>query len=325
LADLALLGRVWVETEQSGVRISLRHRLGGLRAQGTVGYRDAVDHQVRILLEQCHALNALDEEQGLVIEDRFARPLVSIRREADTHQWPLRLLLTSWGARGQRLTLAPSEPEAAPMATLQRHAVGRLQRDVLALERSRGKPDGQLREQPELGFRDLAELSGYASWHPSPHTHAGAGIMDRAIAVDPSLVSCALETLVDQVHPLALTAGSNGWVSRSIQQFYAHAYVDGQLRLRGDHARLELNLRAIDSAWVVGQQEPGMDRRSLRLYDSQGRAMAIIASAAHPGAERAALETSRADPIDASGLCARRRLRRNEARLWTTLMNALTS
>ncbi|MEA1053909.1 hypothetical protein U5801_29465, partial [Lamprobacter modestohalophilus] len=83
-------------------------------------------------------------------------------------------------------------------------------------------------------------------------------------------------------------SGSQGWVSRSIQQFYGHAYIDGQLSLRGDDARLELDVRAIDSAWVVGERIGEIDRRSLRLYDEEGRAMAIIASAAAAAAVAAA-------------------------------------
>jgi hypothetical protein len=213
------------------------------------------------------------------------------------------------------------------MAALERHAIYRLQRDCQALE--------QKSERLGLGFRDLAELSGRLSLNPVPWRQAAARGDETAIAVDPSLVPCALETLVDQVHPLALSSGSNGWVSRSIQQFYGHAYVDGQLSLRGDHARLQLDVRAIDSAWVVGERAGEIDRRSLRLYDEEGRAMAIIASTA-AAAERddcangwSAGTDDTAGPRSAASppLWSQNRTRfhRDEARLWTTLMNALTS
>lgn len=324
LADLALLGRVWVETHQRGVRVAFRHRLCGLRIQGSLGYLDTRGQQIRILLERCSALNAIDEApgQGLVIWDRDARPLVSIRSEAGAHPWPLRLLLATWGAGGHRSKPASAGPDAAPMARIEQHAVGRLQRDARALERAGRDPDGEPGGQLALGFRDLAELSGHVSWRPWPRARATTDNVDRAIAIDPSLVPCALETLVDQVHPLVLTTGSHGWVSRSIQSFYAHADVDGQLRLRGDEARLELDRQAIASAWVVGEHTPGVDRRSLRLYDPDGRAMAVIASAVHPGADRALTDTGKAG---AAGTAPPRHLRRREAQLWTTLMNALTS
>ncbi|MBK5932180.1 hypothetical protein [Halochromatium salexigens] len=139
---------------------------------------------------------------------------------------------------------------------------------------------------------------------------------ERAVAVDPSLVPCVLETLVDQVHPLVVISGSGGWISRSIQQFYAHAYLDGQLSLRGDEARIDLDVRAIDSAWVVGERAGGVDQRSLRLYDEDGRALAVLASAAAPRDCAGGMET---------GPAANPRFCRDDARLWTTLMNALTS
>ncbi|WP_462322806.1 hypothetical protein [Halochromatium sp.] len=317
LADLALLGRVWVESEQPGLRLAQRQQLSGLRVLGMLGYLDTPKYQVRVLLDRCHALSASDDEQGLVIEDAEGQRLMRVQLERGAHPLPLRLLLSGLGAHDRRLVPAPSEQVEPRVAALEHHPVHRLQRDCQALEAEPGCAEltfpGATR--PELDFLDLAELSGRLSLNPLRWKRASARSDDPAIAVDPSLVPCALETLVDQVHPLVLSTGSDAWVSRSIQQFYGHAYVDGQLLLRGDHARLELDVRAIDSAWVVGdgrsegrrQDWVGGDGRSLRLYDEDGRALAIIASAAEPDGETGG------------------RWRRDEARLWTTLMNALTS
>ncbi|WP_201220678.1 hypothetical protein [Halochromatium roseum] len=330
LADLELLGRVWIETEQRGLRIAQRQRLGGLRVQGMLGHLDKPGYQLRVLLDQCHALASQDDLQGLVIEDATQQPLVRIQLEAGTHPLPLRVLLSSLGANGRRVVPAPAPQDGRQMAALEQHAIHRLQRDCQALE-----------PEPKclgLSFRDLAELSGRQSLNPLPWMRAAARGDEPAIAVDPALVPCALETLVDQVHPLALSSGSQGWVSRSIQQFYGHAYLDGQLSLRGDHARLELDVRAIDSAWVVGERRGEIDRRSLRLYDDEGRAMAIIGSAAAAAAAAEgddcadAWSTGLADTAepgaatpDAFRSQGHPRFRRDEARLWTTLMNALTS
>lgn len=351
LADLALLGRVWVETEQPGLRMAQRQRLSGLRVQGMLGYLNTREYQLRVLLDQCHALVSQDEEQGLVIEDATQQSLVRVQLEAGTHPMPLRLLLSSLGANGRRVVPAPPPQDERQIAALEQHAIHRLQRDCQALEPERepgapGSGTSELRFAgsaltaseiprlglPGLGFRDLAELSGRLSLNPVPWRQAAARGDERAIAVDPSLVPCALETLVDQVHPLALSSGSNGWVSRSIQQFYGHAYFDGLLSLRGDQARFELDVRAIDSAWVVGERAGEIDRRSLRLYDEEGRAMAIIASAAERDdcadewstgvADMAEPRSVASQPLWSQG---RTRFRRDEARLWTTLMNALTS
>ncbi len=328
LADLELLGRVWVETEQPGLRMAQRRRLSGLRVHGLLGYLDTPEYQVRVLLDQCHALAPRDDEQGLVIEAADGQPLMSLQLEAGMHPLPLRLLLSSLGAKGRRLVPVPASQDEPRISALEQHAVHRLQRDCQSLEPEPADPGpGCVRpgltgaglnglghsgsRPPGLGFRDLGELSGQLSLNPVPWRQAAARGDDTAIAVDPTLVPCALETLVDQVHPLALSSGSRGWVSRSNQQFYGHAYVDGQLSLRGDETRLELDVRAIDSAWVVGERAGELDGRSLRLYDEDGRAMAIIASAG--GLDDCKRIQHRAGP------------RRDEARLWTTLMNALTS
>ncbi len=351
LADLSLLGRVWVETTQPGIRVAQRRQLNGLRVQGMLGYLATPKDQLRVLLDQCYALTPSDDEQGLVIEDANQQPLVSVQLEAGTHPLPLRLLLSSLGANGRRVVPAPLQQDKPRIAALEQHAIRRLQRDCQALEprpqlkgteagsygpgfaRSElGRSEARGSGIAGLGFRDLAELSGRLSLDPVPWRRAAARGDERAIAVDPSLVPCALETLVDQVHPLALGSGSSGWISRSIQHFYGHAYVDGQLSLRGDEARLELDVRAIDSAWVVGERTGEIDRRSLRLYDEEGRAMAIIASATER--DECADEwrngvANTTEPRSAARSPLRSqdhaRFRRDEALLWTTLMNALTS
>lgn len=318
LADLALLGLVWIETEQAGVRVALRHRLSAFQVQGILGYLDTPEYQARMLLDECYALDFRADERGLAIVDDGAQPLVAIQIESGVHPLPLRLLLSSLGAHGRRVfPVAHQARGSARVAALEHHTSGRLQRDCRSLE---PEPGGL-----GLGFQDLAEISGRRSLNPRLWVQEGAPGGDGAIAVDPSLVPCALETLVDQVHPLALISGSHGWISRSIQQFYSHAYIDGRLCLRGDDARLRLDVRAIDSAWVVGEQRLGIDRRSLRLYDEDGRAMAVIASAAQVSSRGGTPGHHKAESAGFARPGARNFRCRNEAQLWTTLMNALTS
>ena len=343
LGDLGALGKVWVETEQHGVRISQFRDLSGMRVQGLVGHLQTSLYQVRVLLDRCGALGALDDGRGLAIEDDTRETVVRIRLDASTHALPLRVFLSSLGARGRRVVPASAaatgmpHPEAprswapysgapfsgeadrvAALAPLDEHPIGRLQRDCEALA-------------SEPSFQDVAELSGRMSMSPRLLRGTGGGV--DAIAIDPSLIPCALETLADQVHPLAITSGSHGWVSRSFARFYGHHSIDGQLVLRGDDVRFALDVRAIDSAWVVGRSSGAMDGRTLRLYDDDGRAMAVIGSAAMGFAGAATTETGSptgdgfgAEVVTAArgeGPCAGGR--RADARLWTTLINALTS
>jgi hypothetical protein len=302
------LGSVWIETEAPGLRVIQRQRLTGLRVRGLVGYLNTPEYQVRLLLDACHALRAPDDEQGLLIEELGGQPLVSLRLDARSHPLPLRVLLSSLGAQGRSVVPAPHRRQEAPIAALEQHAVGRLQRDCETLG-------------PEWGFRDVAELSGRLSLQPDQLRQITVDTGAEAVAVDPSLVPCALETLADQVYPLALSSGSRGWVSRAVQPVYGHAYVDGQLALRGDAVRLELDVRAIDSAWVIGRRSGERDDRSLRLYDEDGRAIAVIASGADPWSCGRQAGDGSAGPADRP----RGRWRPDAARLWTTLMNALTS
>jgi hypothetical protein len=308
LGDLGLLGSVWIETEAPGLRVVQRQRLTGLRVRGLVGYLDTPEYQVRLLLDACHALRALDDAQGLLVEALGGQPLVSLRLDARSHPLPLRVLLSSLGAQDRSVVPAPHRRQEAPIAALEQHAVGRLQRDCQTLG-------------PDLGFREVAELSGRLSLQPEQLRRMAAEAGAEAVAVDPSLVPCALETLADQVYPLALSSGSRGWVSRAVQSVYGHAYVDGQLALRGDAVRLELDVRAIDSAWVVGRRSGERDERSLRLYDADGRAIAVIASGADPWS------CGRRDDGGARVSAGRPhgQWRPDAVRLWTTLMNALTS
>lgn len=308
LGDLGVLGKVWIETEQSGLSVSQRRSLTGLRVQGLVGHLQSAEYQVRVLLDRCHALSALASRQGLAIEDRARQAVVTMALDASAHPLPLQVFLASVGAKDRPVVPAPHRHPSAPLAAVEGHAVGQLQRDCEALG-------------SEPGFRDVAELSARSSMHPGRLRQAALGRGDDAVAVDPSLVPCALETLADQVHPLAITTGSHGWVSRSVAQFYGHSYVDGQLALRGDGIRVTLDVRAIDSAWVIGQRAGADDGRALRLYDEDGRAMAVIATAADPGA--CAGSAVAADVGGAAGP-SRRGRRCGDQRLWTTLINALT-
>jgi putative heme degradation protein len=99
-------------------------------------------------------------------------------------------------------------------------------------------------------------------------------------------------------------------VLRRQAAFHLYEYAQGRARLTGDATCFEIDLAAIDSAWVVGGDTRDGCSRQLRLYDADGRALAIIA----PVPTRAA---GRGDTAAAH--------RRGEPHFWRSLMNALES
>jgi hypothetical protein len=304
LSDLAVLPPVWVETAGAGVRVAQRTALGGLRVHGQVGYLDATSRQIRVLLDGCHAIRALDADLGLALEDMRGRVIATMQLDAAWHPFSLRVLVSTLGASaGNAVQIHRPRAGRSLLASVERHPVTVLQRDLDAL-------------RPDLGFLDVAEISGRLSMQPARVREAAARRGVDVIAVDPVMVTCALEALVDQVHTLALTTGSDAWVTRSIAQLYGHKREGGRLFLRGDDIRMELEVDAIDSAWVIDARDNGVRTRMLRLYDADGRAIALIEDAEHAVACRPATHAERSTEPLASA---------KETKLWATLMNALVS
>lgn len=293
LADLGILGHLWVQVDGSGVRLSQRAAMAGLGVTGALGHLDSPTLTWRVLLDYCEAVRPLAEDAGLAIEDAQGRPVLQLGLEADAHPWALRLLLASIGATGRAVRPAVRRAGVPEIAAIDAHVIGRLQQDLARLGKG-----------PNL--MDLAELSGCLPMQPQRFRHLVSVNGSRALPVDPSLVPCALETLADQVHPIMLTTGSTGWVSCTRVQFYGHRLMDRRLWLRGDGVQFELETSDIDSAWLVGPESGHGAGRSLRLYDAAGRAMAVLASA--DGCESGA--------PDSAG-------QNGEAPLWRSLMNAL--
>jgi putative hemin transport protein len=93
-----------------------------------------------------------------------------------------------------------------------------------------------------------------------------------------------LAALVDQVVPMRVVLGNDAAVLRLDFAPYLARLDSGWQTLRSDQGELRLDTRALDSAWIYRPADRSV--RQLRLYDRDGRALAVIAAAPTPdGAE----------------------------------------
>ncbi|MBK1630419.1 hypothetical protein CKO31_06590 [Thiohalocapsa halophila] len=291
LCDLALLGDLRLELATTRVRLLDRVSLAGLRVDGPFASLHGTDQSLRLLLARCHALSAAPARDALLLEDDLGRPLLRLRPDAgrDARLW--RLVMGGILGNAERVVpLQQTPPALAPLAS---HPLAALQ--ALCAD----DPDAP-------GFADTAELTGQLALDPGRLRHAAAA----AVAVDPALIPCALRALCEELLPIAITTGSDALALRRRAAFHAYDYALGRARLSGDATRFELDVAAIDSAWVVGSDAGATGGRQLRLYDADSRALAVIAAAPASAACR-----SDAAVAPCGG----------EPRFWRSLMNALTS
>ena len=295
LCDLALLGDLRLELATTRVRLLDRVSLAGLRVAGPFASLHGADQSLRLLLARCHALSAAPARDALLLEDDLGRPLLRLRPDAgrDARLWRL----VMGGILGNAERVAPLQQTPPALAPLASHPLAALQ--ALCAE----DPDAP-------GFADTAELTGQLALDPGRLRHAAAAAGGAAVAVDPTLIPCALRALCEELLPIAITTGSDALALRRRAAFHAYDYALGRARLSGDATRFELDVAAIDSAWVVDRDVGATGGRQLRLYDADGRALAVIAAAPASAACR-----SDAAVAPCGG----------EPRFWRSLMNALTS
>jgi hypothetical protein len=294
LSDLTLLGRVRLDAATPHLRFSDELSLAGVRVDGPLATLSGATHALRLLLARCHALAASPARDALLLLDDLGRPQLKLSAAAvdDARLW--RIVLGGILGAAERVVPQCQGVQAPALATLASHPLGLMQ---ALCDDGADAPD----------FRDSAELTGQLALAPARlHREAEVG-RASAIAVDPALVPCALRSLCEELLPIVVTTGSDALVLRRAAAFHAYAEDAGRACIDGDGARFELDLAAIDSAWVMRRSGAP---RELRLYDADGRALAVIGAVA---------SACRDKPGPSCCGCG------GEPRFWRSLMNALTS
>jgi putative hemin transport protein len=270
LWDLGYLGRVRIECASASASLAHYTDLAGLRVRAELAYLQGPRSALRILLDRCLGLRGSDAGgPELVIEDNQGRAVTSLRpapnEGASAPLW--RMLLRSQGVLGRTLAPEPPGPRVErPVCDAREGPFADLER------RCQGLDDG-------LDLLDLAELAGLLSLHPARLRDLG-----WAIDVDPTLLPCVLAALVDHVVPMRVVLGNDAAVLRLDFAPYLARLDSGWQTLRSDQGELRLDTRALDSAWIYRPADRSV--RQLRLYDRDGRALAVIAAAPTPdGAE----------------------------------------
>lgn len=295
MSDLSLLEHLQLELATPRIRLLDTISLAGLRVDAAVASLNGAEQSLRLLLERCHALAAAPARDALLLEDDLGRPLLRLRPAAGPDAGLWRLVLGGMLGGGERVVPLQQTPPA--LAPLGRHPLGALQ--------------AHCSNDPHApNFLDTAELSGQLALDPGRLRRDAAASGGSATAVDPALIPCALRALCDEVLPVAITMGSDALVLRRQAAFHGYDDARGRAGLAGVETRVDIDTAAIDSAWVVGRRSGHGSGRQLRLYDVDGRALAVIA-AAHACAPCGDGTT------DAP--CG------GEPRFWRSLMNALTS
>lgn len=270
LWDLSCLDRVRLEVATPAASVAHHADLGALRVHADIAHRRAEGIALRVLLDRCRGLNGGDQGGlGIVIEDAHGHPAVTLSAPPrDPAQAPLwRLLLRTQGLTGRALVPEPPPLKVGlPFCDVRDARVADLER------RCRGLDDG-------LDFLDVAEVCGLLSLHPARLRDRG-----RAIDVDPDLVPCVLSAIVDHVVPMRVVLGNDAAVIRLELVPYLARLDSGWQTLSADPGQFRLDTRAIDSAWIYRPADRGT--RELRLYDTDGRALAVIGTVPTPdGAE----------------------------------------
>lgn len=282
LWDLACLGELWLEVSGASVITARRTELAGLRVSAGLGHLHGDGIALRLLLDGLRGLHATrNGSWTLTVADLYGQPAAALRGDRQTSSADLvwRILLAAHGGIGRGVEPAPGPGRGAlPFCDPRDPTLKDLER------RTAGLGDG-------IDFLDFAELAGRLSLHPNRLRDRG-----RLVNVDPDLVPCVISGVVDHLAPLTVTTGNGAVVQRLTLSPYAARQDGGWQYLFSERARVRIDFRAVDSAWVF--QPHGRPTRELRLYDDDGRAMAVIGT-----------------PEDVDG---------REPQVWRTLINALS-
>ncbi len=297
LSDLGVLGRVRLELTSAVMAWRETLSLDGLRVDGTLATLAGADASLRLLLDHCAALSTSPARDSLALEDDLGRALLHVQPAAPAELWLWRTVLGGIFGGAERVVPLRASAPAPALGALSAHPLGVLQSRC---------DDGAAAP----GFRDTVELTGQLACDPVRLRSEALARGHTAVAVDPALIPCALRSLCEAALPLVMTLGADALVMRRRLAFERYALVQDRVRLTSAAASLELDVLAIDSAWVEGSTERGGGGRQLRLYDADGRALAVIA---------AAPTACNGEPAGV-GYCGCA-----EPRHWRSLMNALSS
>ncbi len=279
LFDLALLGEVRLESATESLRIEDRVDLSALRIVGRVATLPGEARSLRLLLDRCHAIATTTARDCLILEDNLGQPVLRLLpvNARDTRLWQIVVGATC----GRALRVTPASATTGSSASAQRptsspetaqavHAT-----DALDGIGDDGAPD----------FQDTAELTGQVALQLARLRRERAQLGRKVVAVDPALIPHALRAMSDELLPLVVTTGSDALALRRRAIFHRFDLSARSLRLASDDTAIEIDPEAIDSAWVLGTGACGRAGRQLRLYDGDGRALAVIAADANNGDE----------------------------------------
>jgi len=264
LTDLGCLEPLWLRTAVTGVELTHRTHLAGMRTVAGTGRLSCPRHALRLVLDRCRSLRADPENPEQVsIENQAQEPLLTFLPDSADQGFLLRVLLAVHNDLGDD---APPASDLACSGGVGTDARGHEAIDSIEARILDGIDD-----------RDVSELSGRLAFRPCQLRDRGA-----AVAVEPDLIGCALETLVDQVVPLRVISGNDGVTQRLDAAFYAYARQGSWLQLSGEGVRLRIGTQALHTAWVFQRGERLALSRELRLYDANGRALVIMGAAPTP-------------------------------------------
>ena len=265
--DLACLGEVWIETESPGLTLSHHASLAGIRACDEAAYARGADFALRMMLDRCESIapgiaaeSTFDRAAAsLTIQGKTGRPLLAVRPapDADAGHFVLRTLQRAYGTIGRRIVPAKAWKPAA--------AANGIHAALAFVENCADLEDG-------LDRLDVAEIIAALPLEPKRLRAHG-----NVIAVDPSLVTCAFETLADNALPIRLVCGNEAVVRSVGFAPYAFGQGPGWAYIRGDGVSLRLDANAIDSAWI--HQPHGSPDRQLRCYDRDGLLITTVVPA----------------------------------------------
>lgn len=236
---LAPLGEVWLETRLPGVGLSQRISLHGPRPAGQGASIAARDYALSLFFDDwCRV--------------REIRPTTAL----DPH----RLAIQDRGGA----TVATLWSEAPICPLLLRSAVRTFQDGGSASSETPRSPDAetsataQLRGRTHQTRRRLAKTPGLRP-------------------LGPERLSGWLDSVLQQALPMRLQMGTAGVVQRGdLLLRPVRQGPSGWLELAGQRARVRLDRARIASAWIHHLPGGHGQRRQVRLYDAQGRALLFV-------------------------------------------------
>ncbi|MBK1647184.1 hypothetical protein [Rhabdochromatium marinum] len=264
-ADIGCLGPLWMEAGNAALTLAMPAPLPSrLDASGVARTSVGEDGVVLWLPQQWAWLWGVAGGRALTLESPRGETLLRLlpRRVTPGFAFALDALIKTRGG-GPRIWLdLASGRQQSSLHDVGSHPVWAILAQTTAAV------------IPGLTDADLAELTGCLALD-SHRLRA----MGHASAVDPELISGLLAICTDQHQPLWCATGNAGvLVYRRLSLTHSQLHA-GRRWLRGKDVALSLAHQELATAWVV----EGGGMRHLRLYDHQGRAVAMLGAVAEPG------------------------------------------